>query len=206
MSGASRRAARNRPTRFSWSTRSTSVELRSVVAGAMNRLSNCVGRTMSRSDAPSTRRSYVVSIRLDATIPSPVDAFPWGSRSTIKTRFFNRASAAPRLIAVVVLPTPPFWFVTARIRVRCSGMGQVPDAEDDRVRCRHRRLDVDLHLPVGARGFKLQAMIGALLKQAETVRSHVPVRPLEEPGQRGQRTGADDVRALPEEALRSSRF
>src|SRR5206468_12688810 len=49
-------------------------------------------------------------------MPRPVDALPWGSRSTINTCSPIAASAVPRLIAVVVLPTPPFWFATARMR------------------------------------------------------------------------------------------
>src|SRR5690606_25968268 len=49
-------------------------------------------------------------------MPSPVLALPWGSRSTISTRSPIAASAVARLIAVVVLPTPPFWFAMVMIR------------------------------------------------------------------------------------------
>ena len=49
-------------------------------------------------------------------MPSPVVALPWGSRSTTSTRNPSSASAAPRFTAVVVLPTPPFWFAIARTR------------------------------------------------------------------------------------------
>src|SRR5262245_49031347 len=49
-------------------------------------------------------------------MPSPVDALPCGSRSTISTRSPIAASAVPRLIAVVVLPTPPFWLASASTR------------------------------------------------------------------------------------------
>src|SRR5690242_509485 len=48
--------------------------------------------------------------------PSPVEALPCGSRSTISTSSPTAASAVPRLIAVVVLPTPPFWLAMARTR------------------------------------------------------------------------------------------
>src|SRR5918999_3981291 len=41
--------------------------------------------------------------------PRPTDNAPCGSKSTSSTRRPYSASAAPRLIAVVVLPTPPFW-------------------------------------------------------------------------------------------------
>src|SRR6266702_2724830 len=37
----------------------------------------------------------------------------WGSRSTRRTRCSRSARAAPRLTAVVVLPTPPFWLAIA---------------------------------------------------------------------------------------------
>src|ERR1041384_1748727 len=49
-------------------------------------------------------------------MPSPVEALPCGSRSTISTFSPIAASAVPRLIAVVVLPTPPFWLARARTR------------------------------------------------------------------------------------------
>ena len=41
--------------------------------------------------------------------PRPTDSEPCGSKSTSSTLRPNSASAAPRLIVVVVLPTPPFW-------------------------------------------------------------------------------------------------
>ncbi len=44
-------------------------------------------------------------------------AFPWGSRSTIRTRLSLSASAAPNEVVVVVLPTPPFWLATAKILI-----------------------------------------------------------------------------------------
>src|SRR5690349_16419421 len=46
-------------------------------------------------------------------MPMPVEAFPWGSRSTTRTWWPASASAAPRLTAVVLLPTPPFWLAIA---------------------------------------------------------------------------------------------
>ena len=41
---------------------------------------------------------------------------PWGSESTARTRRSAAARLAARLMAVVVLPTPPFWLATAMIR------------------------------------------------------------------------------------------
>ena len=52
------------------------------------------------------------------SMPSPVEALPCGSRSTISTCSPMAASAVPRLIAVVVLPTPPFWLAIASTRGR----------------------------------------------------------------------------------------
>src|SRR6185295_7479786 len=49
-------------------------------------------------------------------MPRPVEALPCGSRSTISTSSPIAASAVPRLMAVVVLPTPPFWFASAMTR------------------------------------------------------------------------------------------
>src|SRR5579884_3645296 len=45
--------------------------------------------------------------------PRPVVELPWGSESISSTRKSFAASDAERLIAVVVLPTPPFWLAMA---------------------------------------------------------------------------------------------
>src|SRR6478752_1287272 len=50
--------------------------------------------------------------------PSPTDSEPCGSKSTSSTLRPNSASDAPRLIAVVVLPTPPFWLHIETTRAR----------------------------------------------------------------------------------------
>src|SRR5579884_3725535 len=62
-------------------------------------------------------------------MPSPVVALPWGSRSTTSTRKPISARAAPRLTAVVVLPTPHFRLAMARVRGR--GGGRSSPASDD---------------------------------------------------------------------------
>ena len=74
-------------------------------------------RPPRRAAAPrrsARRRSR--QLRLRRSMPRPVEALPCGSRSTISTRSPIAASAVPRLIAVVVLPTPPFWLASARMR------------------------------------------------------------------------------------------
>src|SRR3954451_17684165 len=56
--------------------------------------------------------------------PSPTESDPWGSKSTSSTLRPYSASAAPRLIVVVVLPTPPFWLHMAITRAGpCSVTG-----------------------------------------------------------------------------------
>src|SRR5512142_1185373 len=50
-------------------------------------------------------------------MPDAIVALPCASRSTSRMRRFVSASAAARLTAVVVLPTPPFWFAMAMMRV-----------------------------------------------------------------------------------------
>src|SRR5512147_1880913 len=49
-------------------------------------------------------------------MPRPVEALPCGSASTSSTFSPTAASAVPRLMAVVVLPTPPFWLATTSTR------------------------------------------------------------------------------------------
>src|SRR2546429_4015228 len=64
--------------------------------------------------------------RLCGLTPRPTDSAPCGSKSTSSTRRPYAARAAPRLIVLVVLPTPPFWFAIAMIRAgpcRSSGTG-----------------------------------------------------------------------------------
>src|SRR5439155_21741040 len=51
-------------------------------------------------------------------MPSPVLALPWASRSRTSVRRPAAASAVAKLMAVVVLPTPPFWLATATMRAR----------------------------------------------------------------------------------------
>src|SRR5439155_13839319 len=51
-------------------------------------------------------------------MPSPVLALPWASRSRTSVRRPAAASAVAKLMAVVVLPTPPFWLATAMMRAR----------------------------------------------------------------------------------------
>src|SRR5216684_9308799 len=67
----------------------------------------------------------MLGVHLSRSMPTPLVLLPWGSKSTSNVRFSAAPRHAARLIAVVVLPTPPFWFATAmmlpiadRVRVR----------------------------------------------------------------------------------------
>src|SRR6185437_2702760 len=58
--------------------------------------------------------------------PSPLEALHWGSQSTSKVGTSAAASEAARLIAVVVLPTPPFWLVMAKMRMAvCRSLAEI---------------------------------------------------------------------------------
>src|SRR5665213_1497226 len=122
MSTKSKSSITDSMARFSLSSRlkagtsSISAPARAMVAGATKRFFMLVGSTQSSSEESRIRTSYIESSKLRASIPRPVVALPWGSRSMTRTRNPSSASAAPRLTDVVVLPTPPFWLATARTR------------------------------------------------------------------------------------------
>src|ERR1700760_1028132 len=66
-------------------------------------------------------------------MPRPVDALPCGSESISSTRSPTAARAVPRLMAVVVLPTPPFWLATTSTRRAWSdlaGTAEPPQTHD----------------------------------------------------------------------------
>ena len=107
------------------------------------------------------------------SMPSPVLALPCGSKSTISTRFLVAASAVARLIAVVVLPTPPFWLAMARMRGAALGAPSVATAhfgemQDHAGRIGHALDAVDGELPILAR--LGQFFLRAAALEEETVR------------------------------------
>src|ERR1700730_13722437 len=62
-------------------------------------------------------------------LPSQTGRTPCGPKATRRTRRPCSARAAPRLMVVVVLPTPPFWLQTATVRagpcsISGSGLGK----------------------------------------------------------------------------------
>jgi len=75
------------------------------------------GWITSASGTSLTSASYTDGVPEWCSIPTAVEAFPCGSLSISSTRSPPEASAAARFTAVVVFPTPPFWFETVRTRV-----------------------------------------------------------------------------------------
>src|SRR5690606_41700453 len=80
----------------------------------------------------------------------PTDAAPCGSKSTSSTLRPYSARHAPRLMVVVVLPTPPFWLHIAMMRagpwlVRGAGSGGAGGAR----RPQPHRVDVGPSDPAG---------------------------------------------------------
>ncbi|CPU66123.1 Uncharacterised protein [Mycobacteroides abscessus] len=66
--------------------------------------------------------------------PRPTDAAPCGSKSTSRTLRPYSASAAPRLMVVVVLPTPPFWLHMAMMRPGPCAASEAGTGNSGRVR------------------------------------------------------------------------
>src|ERR1017187_1536685 len=68
----------------------------------------------------------MVGLPVFLATPRPVVELPWGSASMTRTWRSFAARDAPRLMAVVVFPTPPFWLATAMTlrKVRGSSRGE----------------------------------------------------------------------------------
>src|SRR5262249_5526230 len=94
---------------------SAAARARSGFAATRSRSAKRVGFASSRSGAPSSKSMLELPF---ARSPRPEVAFAWGSRSTTSARSPASARQAARLIAVVVFPTPPFWFAIAKVRGR----------------------------------------------------------------------------------------
>src|SRR5687768_5433273 len=80
----------------------------------MKTRSTRVGKIFSAMPAWPRSGSYKLSPSSSCN-PKELVALPWGSRSMSRMRKPSSARAQPRFTAVVVLPTPPFWFATAMI-------------------------------------------------------------------------------------------
>src|SRR5580692_11555280 len=128
--------------------------------------------------------------------PSPVEALPWASESSSSTFEPIAASAVLRLIAVVVLPTPPFWLATARMRVGLgSASGKAVHSQDAPGRIALAGDDVTLKPPrfVGLDDLRLGAL--ALGKEPDAATRQVGAGVAQQPLQRRDGAGGDDIDA-----------
>lgn len=116
------KAVRNRFSRATMLTSSISAPARSIVAGMQNSRSLCgLCRRASWTETSPNNTSYDDGVPdFRSVMPSAVLALPWGSRSMTRVLRPWSARAAARLTAVVVLPTPPFWFATVKTRRRAG--------------------------------------------------------------------------------------
>src|SRR5438105_4376230 len=84
-------------------------------AGATFKLGSVVARTIDdRVVSASVRTSYI-DFSIVRRSRYDIDELPWGSRSIRRVLRFFWERAAARLMAVVVFPTPPFWFAIVMI-------------------------------------------------------------------------------------------
>src|SRR5215469_2129016 len=103
-------------------------------------------------------------------MPRPVEALPCGSESIRSTRSPTAASAVPRLMAVVVLPTPPFWLATTSTRSERSdltGTSQPPHAHDPPSGVTQRWHGVRLIIPISCSLFQIGRNILSLEEEAQ---------------------------------------
>src|SRR5271157_4519736 len=139
-------------------------------------------------------------------MPRPVVAFAWGSMSMTRTRLSQAASAVARLIAVVVLPTPPFWLATATIRarrmtgtarVRASTVarltGYLLQAKNDPPRIGTALAQRRRHFPAFAREGQFLLDPFAFEKQADTVGIEKRRGKIEQPVERRAGSGRHDI-------------
>src|SRR5256885_6842225 len=113
-SGMVVRARRRRCSRSVIEASSTSAPARSIDAGTRRIPRTPVGCSASASVASPISTWYVVRRARAGFSPRPEVVLDCGSRSISRTGCPISPSAAPRLMAVVVLPTPPFWLTMAR--------------------------------------------------------------------------------------------
>jgi hypothetical protein len=57
----------------------------------------------------------MLNVTSEGITPTPLEELAWGSASISSTFLSKIARLAAKLIAVVVLPTPPFWLAIATI-------------------------------------------------------------------------------------------
>src|SRR5690606_21733328 len=112
--GSSMRRSRN--SRDMAVTSSISAPASSMVAGATHSVSMAVGRRTLSNGSSCTSTSYMHCSQAALSTPAPLVALPCGSRSIKSTLAPSTAKYAAKLTAVVLFPTPPFWFTMAMTR------------------------------------------------------------------------------------------
>src|SRR5258707_3527322 len=121
-------------------------------------------------------------------MPKLVDALPCGSRSISSTCSPTAAKAVARLIAVVVLPTPPFWLAIAK---SCGAVRT--DSEDDGVKVGHAGEGLEGNVPVlhGLGYLNLPAF--PLVEKANSGIRSMPIGPGEQLAKRRKRPCGNHV-------------
>src|SRR2546425_5230710 len=122
----SRKGASNCPTRLASSFASA------IFEGTTQRFATLVGRTTSERLRRWSARTSETESLISSELKKVRVLLAWGSRSISRVLLFFRARAAARLMAVVVFPTPPFWFAIA-MTVATQNSGRSPPR---RVGCR----------------------------------------------------------------------
>ena len=103
-------------------SRRTSAAVRSWLEGISERPGVfSSGRITEAASTSPNNTSPVPRWICDFSMPQPMVALPCGSMSISSTLRRVAANEAARFTAVVVLPTPPFWFATAMMRFMASG-------------------------------------------------------------------------------------
>src|SRR5476651_2823 len=129
-------------------------------------------------------------------MPRPVEALPWGSMSITRVGSPTAARAVPRLIAVVVLPTPPFWLATTRMRgfLGCDMTGAQLSHGHYSTRWIGLAWDLrEFHVPTFLCLGQFRTHILAFQEQANTVRSHEAVGIFQQLWQGSDGPGRDHV-------------
>src|SRR6516225_4617565 len=135
-----------------------------------------------------------------------------------RTRCLAAASAVARLIAVVVLPTPPFWLATATMRARCMTgrlrgrtsaaarlTGYLLQAKNDPPRIGTALVSRLGHCPVFAREGQFLLDSFAFEEQALAVRREERLGQTEQPAERRAGAGSHDIDGVPRHRLDPTR-
>src|SRR6266704_16636 len=86
-----------------------------IFDGARERLGSCVATMTSLNDSSSLTSTSNIDFVTERGSTYDIVEFACGSRSMRRVLKPLLATAADRLMAVVVFPTPPFWLATVMI-------------------------------------------------------------------------------------------